>query len=140
LPLLARLAPEARVLGVAIGGGELAELRRFGEQLARVVADLSPRPLLLISSDMNHHASEARTRRIDRPALEALEACDPQRLFETVEERGISMCGLRPAVVVMYALQALGALRRCELVGYTTSAEASGDTQSVVGYAGALFA
>ena len=39
----------------------------------------------------------------------------------------------------METLRWLGRLKRCESVGYTTSAEASGDTSRVVGYAGLLF-
>ena len=45
-----------------------------------------------------------------------------------------------PAVLVMETLRRLDALNRCEPVGYATSAEASGDTSRVVGYAGMLFA
>ncbi len=48
------------------------------------------------------------------------------------------MCGMRPAAIVMETLRQLDGLRRCEVVGYTTSAEASGDTSRVVGYAGVL--
>jgi len=139
LPFLARLAPDAKVLGISIGDGDLEALERLGQQLADVLRGLAERPLLVVSSDMNHFANDSDTRRLDRLALDALEACDPQCLFETVQQQRISMCGMRPAVVVMYALQSLGALRRCELVGYTTSAESSGDCQRVVGYAGALF-
>jgi AmmeMemoRadiSam system protein B len=39
----------------------------------------------------------------------------------------------------MEALKWLGCLKRCEAVGYATSAEASGSTDRVVGYAGLLF-
>ena len=40
LPLLARAAPHARVVGIAIGGGELPELLQFGQQLAEVLKAL----------------------------------------------------------------------------------------------------
>jgi AmmeMemoRadiSam system protein B len=46
---------------------------------------------------------------------------------------------MRPAVIVMEALRQLGRLHKCERVAYATSAEASGDTRRVVGYAGMLF-
>ena len=138
LPLIARLAPGASVVGIAVGGGELASLRRFGQQLADVLATLEPRPLLVISSDMNHFANDAETRRLDRLALDALATLDPERLYRTVTDQRISMCGMFPAVIVLEALKRLGLLRRCEMVGYATSAEASGDTARCVGYAGAL--
>ena len=69
---LARLAPQARVVGITVGDAELSSLCRFGEQLAGVLRTLPERPLLLISSDMNHFADEARTCRLDRMALDAM--------------------------------------------------------------------
>jgi hypothetical protein len=73
-------------------------------------------------------------------ALDAIEALDPRRLYETVTNNHISMCGVLPAVLVMETLRQLGSLNRCELVGYATSGDASGDRRQVVGYAAALFA
>jgi AmmeMemoRadiSam system radical SAM enzyme/AmmeMemoRadiSam system protein B/AmmeMemoRadiSam system protein A len=139
LPLIARLAPQARVVGISIGGGEWPALLHFSAQLAQVLASLPERPLLVISTDMNHYAGQAETEELDRHALDAIEALDPRRLYQTVTEERISMCGLLPAVIVMETLRHLGALSECKLVGYTTSAEASGDRSRVVGYAGVLF-
>jgi AmmeMemoRadiSam system radical SAM enzyme/AmmeMemoRadiSam system protein B/AmmeMemoRadiSam system protein A len=138
LPLLARLAPQTRVVGITIGGGDLTALCRFAEQLAGVLRDMPERPLLVISSDMNHFADETETRRLDRLALDAMASLDPARLYETVQQHDISMCGMRPAAIVMETLRQLGLLRRCQEVGYTTSAERSGDARRVVGYAGVL--
>ena len=140
LPLLARLAPEARVVGIAIHGGDPPRLEQFAEQMAAVLRDMPQRPLLVISSDMNHYAGDDQTRRLDRLALECLESLDPVRLYETVVENRISMCGVLPAVLVLQTLRRLESLSRFESVGYATSAEASGDTSRVVGYAGMLFA
>ncbi len=138
LPLLARLSPEVRVVGITVGGGSLSELLRFGGQLAKAIADLNPRPLLLISSDMNHFDDDAQTRLLDRLALDAMASLDPAALYHTVREHQISMCGVLAAVVVMEALRQLGCLNRCEQVGYATSGDVSGDRQRVVGYAGVL--
>jgi AmmeMemoRadiSam system radical SAM enzyme/AmmeMemoRadiSam system protein B/AmmeMemoRadiSam system protein A len=138
LPLLARLAPQVRVVGITIGGGELDSLCRFAQQLAGLLRDLPERPLLVVSSDMNHFADDAQTRRLDRLALDAMESLDPRRLYETVRRHQISMCGMLPAVIVMETLRQLDGLHRCESVGYATSADSTGDTQRVVGYAGML--
>ncbi len=138
LPLIARLAPHARVVGITIGGGELAGLQRFAQQMADALRDLPQRPLLVISSDMNHFADEAETRRLDRLALDAMQTLDPAKLYETVRDNGISMCGVLPAVIVMETLRRWDSLHRCESVGYATSAEPSGDSSRVVGYAGML--
>lgn len=140
LPILSRLAPSARVVGVVLHGGDLDAIQRSADELAALLSGMRKRPLLVVSTDMNHYADETTTRRVDRMALDALESLDPARLFETVRANRISMCGIVPAVLVLETLKRLGSLSRIESVGYATSAEASGDTSRVVGYAGALFA
>src|SRR6516162_3372537 len=97
------------------------------------------RPLLLISSDMNHFSTDEENRRLDAIALSALERLDPRALYEALTENHISMCGLVPAVIVLETLRRLGGLHRAERVGYATSADVSGDKSRVVGYAGMLF-
>ncbi len=139
LPFLARLAPQARVVGIAIGEGDLASCRGFAEGLAAVLRRREDRPLLLISSDMNHFAADAETRRLDGLALAALETLDPQEVYRVVRRNHISMCGVLPAVIVLETLRRLGGLTRAERVGYATSADAGGDPGRVVGYAGMLF-
>ncbi|MCS7303683.1 MAG: AmmeMemoRadiSam system protein B [Thermoguttaceae bacterium] len=143
LPFLARLAPQMRVVGVAILGGKWAELRQFADQLARFLQSLPELPLLIISSDMHHEelAGDAQTRRLDRLALDALEAKDTERLYRTCVENHIAMCGMRPAVLVLETLRRLGLLQSAQLVAYATSAEAElgRDSRRVVGYAGMIF-
>jgi len=139
LPIIARLAPETRVVGVAMHGGEWSALERFADQLAGVLKGLPERPLLIVSTDMNHYANDEETRRLDRLALDAIRTRDPKRLLDVVRDNRITMCGVVPAVVVMETLRRLGSLEEYRLVGYTTSAERSGDKSRVVGYAGVLF-
>jgi AmmeMemoRadiSam system protein B len=140
LPLLARLAPQAKVVGIAIGHGDLESCRRFARGLADLLRDRPDKPLLLISSDMNHFATDAENRRLDALALAALDRADPGDLYETVTQHNISMCGLLPAVMVLETLRLLGGSRTTERVGYATTADVTGDTSRVVGYAGMLFA
>ena len=139
LPLLARLAPQLRVVGITVGDSSLPELLRFGVALSVVLRDMPKRPLLIVSSDMNHFADDATTRRLDRLALDAIATRDPEYVYETVRQNRISMCGMAPCVVAMEALRWLGCLNRCESVGCATSADAGGPTDRVVGYAGLLF-
>ncbi len=139
LPLLARLAPTARVVGIVVGDSPLPELLRFGIAMSVVLRDMPKRPLLLVSSDMNHFADDRENRRLDQLALNAIATLNPERVYETVRRNRISMCGMAGCVVAMEALRWLGELKRCETVGYATSAEAGGPTDRVVGYAGLLF-
>jgi AmmeMemoRadiSam system protein B len=138
LPFLARLAPRSKVIGVAIGGGDWEHCQRFAEGLAGLIRNLPEPPLLLISSDMNHFATDRENRLLDEVALRAMERLDPAHLLDTVTSHDISMCGVLPAVIVMETLRRLGGLTTFERVGYATSADVTGDTSRVVGYAGVL--
>ncbi len=139
LPILARLAPAVQVLGLVIREGDYNMLCRAADALAKLLESLPEPPLLVVSTDMHHYSDDATTRRLDAEALEALRRPDSRLLWETVRRRGIKMCGYRPAVLVMETLRRLGKLNHCEQVGYATSADASGDTREVVGYAGLLW-
>ena len=138
LPLLAHIAPGTKVVGIAIGGGSPERLRQFGRQLAELISEMERAPLLVISSDMNHFASDAENRRLDEMALTAMESLDPQHLYDVVTSNRISMCGILPAVIVMETLRQLNQLSQMTRAGYATSADVSGDNSRVVGYAGML--
>jgi AmmeMemoRadiSam system protein B/AmmeMemoRadiSam system protein A len=139
LPFLARLAPDAKVVGIAVGYADLESCGAFARGLADVIRSMPEAPLLLISSDMNHFATDEQTRLLDEMALSALESLDPEKLYATVTDNSISMCGVMPAIIVLQTLRLLGRLRAATRVGYGTSADVTGDTSRVVGYAGMLF-
>ena len=138
LPIIARLAPNSRVVGIALGGGNLERCEQFAEGLIKVIRELEEPPLLLISSDMNHYASDEENRQLDALALAEIDRLDPDALYNTVVTNHISMCGVLPAVIVLKTLQKMNRLHQAEKIGYATSADVSGDKSRVVGYAGYL--
>ena len=139
LPLIARVAPNSKVVGVAIGNSDLKRCQDFGEGLARVLKERNDM-LVVISSDMNHFANDDETRRLDEIAMAALESLNPDEVYHQVRDHHISMCGMLPAVMVLDALNRIEPLKKCERVGYVTSADVTGEKDRVVGYAGMLFA
>ena len=143
VPLIARFAPAAKVVGAVVGRSTVDELtsaaEKFAEFLQSEEGSGRKAPLILISSDMNHFSNDETTRRLDALALDALESLDPTRLLETVRREKISMCGVLPAFFVLTALDKIGKLRKAVKVGYATSGDSSGDRERVVGYAGYLF-
>jgi AmmeMemoRadiSam system protein B len=86
---------------------------------------------------MSHYESRRQASRKDRLAIERILALDPRGLYDTVIGQRISMCGIMPTTIVLLAALELGATR-AELVEYTDSGAASGDTDQVVGYAGLI--
>ncbi len=139
LPLIARLNPSARVVGVTMVGGDWDAIEEAAGQFAHLLKQSDTRPLLLISSDMNHFATEETTRNVDKMALEAMQSLSAERFFDIVMAKQISMCGVYAAAFVLQTLKSLGELHETLPVGYTTSGAVTGDLQRVVGYAGMLF-
>lgn len=138
LPFLHRFRPGFTFVPLALGRLSLAECRSLGEAAATVVRE-TPEPVLLIaSSDMSHYLPDATARAKDRKAIDAMLALDPEALYRTVRAERISMCGVIPATVLLFALRALGA-ESAQLVRYATSGDVRGDRDRVVGYAGLLF-
>jgi AmmeMemoRadiSam system protein B len=84
---------------------------------------------------MSHFEPDDSTRARDRLAIDAMLQRDPVELYEIVHSQRISMCGVIPATVALTAANDLGATA-AHLVDYATSGDVSGDTSSVVGYAG----
>ena len=139
LPIIARLAPETKVVGITVGGGNLDRCDQFAEGMAKVITEMEEPPLLLISSDMNHFANDTETRRLDELALSELDRLDEDKLYQTCRANHISMCGMLPAVIVLKTLRKLEKLSKSERASYATTADVTGDVSRVVGYAGMWF-
>jgi len=113
------------------------ECRALGEALARVISGHDEDILIVSSSDMTHYESHDSAKNKDSDAISRILEMDPDGLMEVVSRRRITMCGIIPTAVMLYAAIALGATQ-AKLVRYATSGEVSGDYDQVVGYAGIL--
>jgi AmmeMemoRadiSam system protein B len=138
LPFISYLNPNARIVPVVIGRVPLDGLKEAGLGLARTIKSYARKVLIITSSDMSHYEPDASARKKDALAIDRMTALDPEGLYKTARFERITMCGLLPAVMMLYALRELGA-KEGRLVKYMTSAETSGDYGQVVGYAGVVF-
>lgn len=117
LPFLQVCAGDAplHVVPVCVGTGQAPVLRTAGQRLARVLERCrsrdGQRPLLLVSSDMNHYEDQRTTLRKDDLALDAALKGDADALLATVAREGISMCGAAPLALAFLCPARLGA--RC---------------------------
>lgn len=138
LPFALARQPELRIAALCLAGLSAAECRAVGEGLAAVVRDSGDEPVLLVAStDMSHYIAADEAAALDGLALAQIEALDPEGLYRTVQRHHISMCGVLPTTVALFAARSLGATR-AELVRYGNSGERSGDYERVVGYAGVV--
>lgn len=138
LPFLQRWGPpDLRVVPVVIGSADAEEVTLLARALAQVVRMREAPTLLIASSDLSHYEPQQRAAAQDEALLEAILALDGDALVRCVEEGGVLMCGVWAVVAVLEAARALGATQ-ASLVRYGTSAEAGGDPDAVIGYAGVV--
>ncbi|MEM7011784.1 MAG: AmmeMemoRadiSam system protein B [Verrucomicrobiota bacterium] len=135
LPFLQRLRADIQIVPIAIGTASYDECLELGSNLRQLLDEADEAPLMVISSDMNHFATDAENRRRDHLALQQLQNGDAKGLYEVCQENEISICGVYPASAVMSAISSSW----IEVTRYETSARINGDKNNVVGYAGALF-
>ncbi len=137
LPFLQVLRPDVEFVPICIGAHDLELCREVGRALAKIRTEEKEPPLLLASSDMNHYESREVGRRKDDRALDRIEALDPEGLFKTVLKESISMCGFLPATALLFAAREAKA-SQARVVARRDSGDETGDTSSVVGYAGVI--
>jgi AmmeMemoRadiSam system protein B len=135
VPFLQYLQPDLSIVPIVVSHISLADCQRAARDLAHAIRGFGRPVLLVASTDMTHYEPRASASAKDQLALERILALDAQGLYETVLGNRISMCGVMPTTIVLLAALELGA-GQAELVRYTDSGEASGDTAQVLGYAG----
>lgn len=136
LPFLQSVLGEFTFLPVSLSYLSEEECQELGETIARIFATqraAGKKMVLIASSDLSHYLSPKETERLDRMALERVLALDPAGLLNTVEEEDISMCGVIPTAVFLFAAKALKA-RQARLLKHCHSGDVV-PMREVVGYA-----
>ena len=137
VPFLQALQPNLAIVPIALSHFSYALCIEAADALAAAIQQFPQKVLIVASSDMSHYESRETAGRKDNMALEKIKALDPEGLYDTVHAQRISMCGVIPVTTTLLAAIKLGA-KKAEIIRYTDSGEASGDTGQVVGYAGVV--
>jgi AmmeMemoRadiSam system protein B len=137
LPLLQYFRKDFKFVPIAVKSWDPAAIVAVAGEMAQVISanGLSGSLMFIASSDMTHYEPQEAAEKKDALAIEAITALDEERLMKTVAEYSISMCGFAPTAIMLKAARMLGA-KKGKLIRYQTSGDTSGDTSSVVGYAG----
>jgi MEMO1 family protein len=149
LPLLAAVAPRARIVPLAVSCGTGARAVVAGGRLGHLLAErrAAGEPVVLVvSTDMAHYppadVAAAITKRLLPPilALDATTLAASEREVRASHAQGVAcgMCGIEPAVLGLAALRAMGS-SSARALSATTSADAGGETGRTVGYLAVRF-
>jgi len=138
LPFIQYLAKrEIEVLPLLVGWLDLEMAYVVASALYKALE--KERALIVISSDFAHYKPLSVVRRMDDRALEKLVKLDEVGLYKLARSGEIEMCGLNATLVALKLLKLLYNGCKGKVVATATSADTTGDTTSVVGYAGLVF-
>ena len=136
LPFLRYVNPEIQIVPIATTYfASYADLEQLGKAVAAAIRELSEKVMIVASTDMSHQVSQELARKKDTLTIERIKVLDARGLYDVVQTEQISMCGFQATTAALIAAKELGA-KRGELIRYQTSGDVTGDTDSVVGYAG----
>lgn len=135
IPFLQYFQKELSIVPLAVSDISLSACREFAEVLVQTIKQSGKSVLFVASTDMSHYESRESAERKDGLALRCIKELEPEKLYYTVRDNNISMCGVLPVTITLFAAKILGATST-KLVGYTDSGYVSGDSNQVVGYAG----
>lgn len=142
IPFLQRLfGPNIPFVPICMLNQSAVVANEVGNRVASAVKEYAKKGkhvIIIASSDLNHYEPKQSAEKKDNLVIEAITRLDEGRLYQTIARNQISMCGYGPVAATMIAAKALGA-NKGRLLYQTTSAETTGDEDSVVGYAAIEF-
>lgn len=137
MPFIGYFSNTVKIVPICIMRASLSQCKEMGDAIASVIKAQEKRVVIVASSDMSHYVDDNTARTLDNQAIQQILKMNPEGLYSVVSSMNISMCGVMPTVITLYASISL----RCKsatLIKYATSAEVSGDYKHVVGYSGIL--
>lgn len=134
LPFLQAVLGGFRLVPIMMRDQSSRAVHALGTALAECLAGKNA--LFVASSDLVHYLPESEVQKIDALFLDRVKHFDLDRIAGARSGRTLCACGSGAVAAALGAMHALGA-NRVTLLRHGTSAESTGDTSSVVGYAAA---
>ncbi|MCF7887568.1 MAG: AmmeMemoRadiSam system protein B [Candidatus Omnitrophica bacterium] len=136
LPILQYFFKNFQIIPISCSLSDQETYKSVANQIYRGIKDSLTDTLLLASTDLTHYEPDQTARKKDRKVIEAITELNPEKLIKQVKENNITMCGIAPVAIMLFCLA--DQLKKAEVVLYQTSGDATGDYNSVVGYAGII--
>ena len=138
LPFIQKAFPDAKIVPIIVGYPPDPEvLRALAEAL---VSSIKGREDVLIdvSVDQSHFHPDKMAREIDERGLKAIEAMDVDKLWAGHQSGEMEVDGFHVVTAAMLYAK-LSGYTKAKVIRHATSADVTGDTSSVVGYASIIF-
>ena len=138
IPFIQKAFPDAKIVPIIVGYPPEPEvLRALAEAL---VSSIKGREDVLIdvSVDQSHFHPDKLACEIDERGLQAIEAMDVDKLWAGHQSGEMEVDGFHVVTVGMLYAKMSGYIK-AKVIRHATSADVTGDTSSVVGYASIIF-
>jgi AmmeMemoRadiSam system protein B len=109
-------------------------LKAAAQSIARVLAD--KKVLIIASTDLSHFYPKATAVKLDKVMTGRFTSFDPQGVLDAEAHKEGFACGAGAVALALWTAKLLGAAH-LTLLHHSTSADSSGDSSRVVGYAAA---
>jgi hypothetical protein len=136
LPFLQRVLGEFSLIPISLAHISIEECVELGTAVADLLRNnrqSGTRTIMMASSDLSHYLSPKETNELDGIALEQVLALNPRALIAAAERENITMCGLLPTAVWLFAANLLDA-KQASLLKHCHSGDVT-PMRKVVGYA-----
>ncbi len=138
LPLIKKIFPSAKILPIIVGyPPDVDMVKTIASALDAVIGDRTD-VLIDISVDQSHFHSLKEAKAIDARGLKAIEDMDINGFWNGHAAREMEVDGFHVVTAGMLYAYARG-FNKVKILHYGTSADATGDSSSVVGYASIAF-
>lgn len=135
VPFLQKMREDVKIVPLVLSHLSYELCLDIASTLADTIQESGKKVLIVASTDMSHYESRESAEQKDNMALSCIAELNPEKLYATVHQQRISMCGVIPVVIALLAALKCGATAS-HLIGYTDSGYVTRDTDQVVGYAG----
>ena len=135
LPFLQRAWPGGfSLLPVMVRSHDPAKLRKFAQALHETISGRDC--LLIASTDLSHFYPQDYAEVLDAEMLKRIKAMDARAVLSAEREGSGSACGAGGVAAMLWTAKLVGA-DDAYILNYSSSADATGDRSSVVGYGAA---
>ncbi len=131
IPFIQTRWPGAGIVTIVTGSIDSPACMRLAADIGRAAE--GPGVLLIASSDLSHYHPLADATLMDGVLMDDFRRKDPDGLSGHIRDGSTEACGASPLITLLY-WASLGGAYETTVIGYSTSAAASGDSTAVVGY------
>jgi MEMO1 family protein len=136
LPFLQVALGDFSLIPLVMGDQDAETCRELADAIGRVARERHV--LIVASSDLSHFHNYRKAKELDDMVLRHIQDDDVEGLLDNLSHDKVEACGGGPMAVMILAAHKLGA-RRSLLLNYANSGDITGDKNSVVGYASAVY-